>query len=78
VFSSVEITRRAGGFGVCLGRILASREGEGVLDQGDRGGGGPATRAADGNAGPVRFLASLAEPSAMGRELNQTHPRANL
>jgi hypothetical protein len=34
---------------------------------------GPAARAAEVNAGPVPFLPSLAEPQAMGRELNQTH-----
>ena len=32
-----------------------------MLGQGDRGGGGPAARATEGNAGPVPFLDSLVE-----------------
>jgi hypothetical protein len=63
-------------FRVGLGKISAQRERERVLGQGDRGGGGPAGRAAEGNAGPAPFLGSLVEPQAMSRELNQTHPNA--
>ena len=46
---------------VCLGKKPGQRERERVLGQGDRDGGGPAARAAEGNAGPVLFLASLVE-----------------
>jgi hypothetical protein len=34
-----------------------------MLGQGDRGGGDPAARVAEGNAGPVPFLSPLAERS---------------
>ena len=46
---------------VCPGRISAQRERERGLGQGDRGGGGPEGRAAEGNAGPAPFLVSLVE-----------------
>ena len=46
---------------VCLLNKLDQRECEKALGQGVRGGGGPATRATEDNAGPVPFLASLVE-----------------
>jgi predicted 3-demethylubiquinone-9 3-methyltransferase (glyoxalase superfamily) len=49
------------GLRVCLINQPGQRERERVLGQGDRGGGDPAGRATEGNAGPVPFLASLAE-----------------
>ena len=44
---------------MCLGKKSGQREEEKVLGQGDRGGDGPAARAAEVNASPVHFLASL-------------------
>ena len=46
---------------MCLGKKSGQREGERVLGQGDQGGGDPAGRAAEVNAGPVPFLIPLAE-----------------
>jgi hypothetical protein len=46
---------------VCLPNKPDQRERERALGQGDRGGGGPAARATEGNAGPVPFRASLVE-----------------
>ena len=46
---------------MCLLNKPDQRELAKVLGQGDRGGGGPAARAAEVNAGPVPLLASLEE-----------------
>lgn len=55
------MTHRPLTFRVCLLNKPDQRERERMLGQGDRGGGGPAARAVEVNAGPVPFLASLAE-----------------
>ena len=43
-------------FRVWLGNNTGQHEAARVLGQGDRGGGGPAGHATEGNAGPVPFL----------------------
>ncbi len=53
--------RPPGVFRPCYVNKPGQREREKALGQGDRGGGGPEARAAEGNAGPAPFLASLAE-----------------
>jgi predicted nucleic acid-binding protein len=63
---------------VCLATKPGQRERERVLGQGDRGGGGPAARAAKGNAGPAPFLASLEEQRRWSGLGDQTHPRFKL
>ncbi len=59
--------------GGCLGKGPGQREREKMLGQDDRGGGGPAARAAEVNAGPAAFLLPR-RASAMGRFLSQAHP----
>jgi hypothetical protein len=59
LFVMHSLTARLSSLWVYLGNKLGVRRRRNSLGQSDRGGGGPAVHAAEGNAGPVSFSSGL-------------------